>query len=65
MASMQDEVYKEIEVEGLGRFVAYCNRSMKVTFEDRTIMRVQEGCEAIRVLNRLGEELLINLNKPL
>lgn len=65
MASMQDQVYKELEVDGLARFTAYCNRSIKVAFEDRTILRVAEGCDSIRVLNRLGEEMLINLNKPL
>ena len=33
-------------------------------FEDRTIVRMMHGVESIRILTRLGEEVIINLNKP-
>ena len=64
MASQQDAIYKEMEVAGLARFTAFCNKSIKVVFEDRTIVRMMLGCEAVRILTRLGEEVIINLNKP-
>ena len=63
MASQQDQVYKEMEVQNLAKFTAYCNKSIKVVFEDRTIVRMMQGCESIRILTRLGEEVIINLHK--
>jgi hypothetical protein len=53
-----------MEVANLAKFTAYCNKSIKVVFEDRTIVRMMHGCESIRILTRLGEEVIINLNKP-
>jgi hypothetical protein len=50
------EVFKEVEVEGLAKFTAYRNKAVKVAFEDRTIVRL--GLGSIRVLTRLGEELV-------
>jgi hypothetical protein len=64
MAAQQDQVYKELSMPGLAQFTAYCNKAIKVVFEDRTIVRMMKGCDAIRVLNRLGDEVLINLRKP-
>lgn len=61
MASMQDQLYKELELEGLGKFEAYCNKSIKVVFEDRTIVRMMSNCQSVRLLTRLGEEVIINL----
>lgn len=63
MASMQDQLYKEMEVAGLAKFTAYCNKSVKVVFEDRTIVRMVHGCENVRLLTRLGEEIMVNMNK--
>ena len=63
MASMQDQIYKELEVAGLAKFTAYCNKSVKVVFEDRTIVRMMLGCDHVRLLTRRGEELLLNLRK--
>lgn len=50
------EVFKEMEIEGLAKFTAYRNKAVKVAFEDRTIVRLALG--SIRVLTRLGEELV-------
>ena len=63
MASKQDQIYKEMEVAGLAKFTAYTNKAIKVVFEDRTIVRMMQGCDAVRILTRLGEEVLINLRK--
>ena len=49
---------------GLAKFTAYCNKAIKVVFEDRTIVRMVYGCDSIRLLTRLGEELLLNLKSP-
>ena len=51
MASMQDQVYKEMEVAGLAKFTAYCNKAVRVVFEDRTIVRLMQGCEAARIFS--------------
>ena len=64
MASMQDQVYKEMEVPGLAKFTAYCNKVVKVVFEDRTIVRMMLGCQSARILTRLGEEVILNLYLP-
>jgi hypothetical protein len=64
MASMQDQIYKEMEVTGLAKFTAYCNKVVKVVFEDRTIVRMMQGCESARILTRLGEEIILNLYLP-
>jgi hypothetical protein len=64
MAASQERIYKEMEVANLAKFTAYSNKSIKVVFEDRTIVRMMHGCESIRILTRLGEEVIINLNKP-
>jgi hypothetical protein len=54
LTSLQEQLYKELEIEGLGRFEAYCNRSAKVIFDDRTILRMADKCESVRLLTRLG-----------
>ena len=38
------KVVKELQMEGLAKFIAYGNRAIKVVFEDRTIVRLREGC---------------------
>lgn len=53
-----------MEVAGLAKFTAYCNKAIKVVFDDRTIVRMVYGCDSIRLLTRLGEELLLNLKSP-
>ena len=53
-----------MEVPGLTKFTAYCNKAVRVVFEDRTIVRLMQGCEAARILTRLGEEIILNLSKP-
>ncbi len=60
MASQANVVYKEMTVEGLGHFTAYSNKSIKVTFEDRTIIRMMLNCDIVRILDRKGEEIYLN-----
>ena len=43
MTSLQDQIYKEMEIDGLAKFTAYCNKQVKVVFEDRTIIRMIYG----------------------
>lgn len=57
-----DEVHHEMKIEALGTFTAYTNRCVKVRFEDRTVLRMKQGSEHIRILNAKGEEMTINLN---
>lgn len=53
-----------MEIEGLARFTAYTNKAVKVVFDDRTIVRMIYGCSTIRLLTRLGEELMLNIQQP-
>jgi hypothetical protein len=53
-----------MEVKGLAHFTAYCNKAIKVVFEDRTIVRMIYGSDVVRILTKLGEEVLVNLRKP-
>jgi len=57
-------VYKELNSKGLAHFIAYANKSIKVVFEDRTIVRMMSGCSIIRILDRQGTELQVNLDHP-
>jgi len=38
-----DVIVKELSVKGLGSFTAYANKAIKVVFDDRTIIRMQDG----------------------
>ena len=49
-------------VEGLGSFTAYTNRSIKVRFEDRTVVRMIQKCDHIRILNARGEEMTVSVD---
>ena len=57
MSCEPDTIIKEASVNGLGNFTAYANGAVKVQFTDRTILRLQKGCDAIRLLDRYGHEL--------
>lgn len=61
---MTSKVYKTLEMPGLASFTAYTNRSVKVNFEDRTLLRFGHGSDVLHILNRFGEELTFNLSKP-
>lgn len=50
-----------MKVDGLASFTAYTNRSIKVRFEDRTVLRMKQGNDHIRILNAKGEELTLSL----
>jgi hypothetical protein len=60
--SGSDVIIKELQVKGLASFTAYENRAIKVVFDDRTIVRMQQGQELIKVLSRNGEELVFNVH---
>ena len=51
-------------MKDLGAFTAYANKSIKIVFNDRTILRAQIGCPIVKILNRKGDELLINYEHP-
>ena len=48
---------------GLATFYGYTNRSVKAVFEDRTIVRLIDGCDSLKILNRRGEEITLNITK--
>jgi hypothetical protein len=56
-----NEVVKQMEVPNLATFYAYANESIKVLFTDRTILRMQKNCDAIRILDRSGQEMVFNV----
>jgi len=60
--SSSTEVIKELQVKGLASFTAYANHAIKVVFEDRTIVRMQQGQELIKVLSKNGEELVFSIH---
>ena len=62
--SAPSEVLQEITLDDLGVFTAYANLSVKAKFNDRTIVRAQKGCNIVKILNRRGDELMLNLNHP-
>ena len=41
--SGSDGIVREMHVKGLASFTAYANRAIKVVFDDRTIVRMQQG----------------------
>ncbi len=51
-------------MKDLGTFTAYSNKSIKINFNDRTILRAMIGCPIVKILNRKGDELLINYEHP-
>jgi hypothetical protein len=57
-----NEVTKESKVEGLANFYAYANGAIKVIFVDRTILRMQKGSDALRILDCKGNELVFSLS---
>ena len=59
--SGSNEVIKEMEVNGLGKFTAFANHAIKVHFNDRTIVRMQKGRDVVKVLSALGEEFVFNI----
>ena len=64
MAAQDNLLVKEMKVEGLAHFMAYSNKSIKVSFSDRTLLRMMHNCPIIRILNKLGEEISLNVVKP-
>eukprot|EP00347_Sterkiella_histriomuscorum_P020126 403339009 len=64
LAAQQNLVVKEMRVEGLAHFIAYSNKSIKVQFDDRTILRMQLNSNILRILSKSGQEVTLNLSKP-
>jgi hypothetical protein len=60
--SGSDVILKELQVKGLATFTAFENRAIKVVFDDRTIVRMQQGQELIKLLSKTGEELVFNIH---
>ncbi len=59
-----DEVVWESKNPGLGHFMAYGDRSIRVRFDDRTLLRLKEGETIAYVLSRRGEQLRVPLSNP-
>ena len=59
-----EEVVCESVNPGLGHFTAFRNRSIKVIFEDRTVLRLSDGQTEARVLTRSGDSLSVPLSNP-
>jgi hypothetical protein len=53
-----------MEVKGLAQFTAYYNKAVKVVFEDRTIVRMMQKCDIVKVLTRKGDEMFFNVKSP-
>ena len=51
-------------MKDLARFTAYANKAIKIVFNDRTIVRAMLGCPIVKILNRKGDELLLNYEHP-
>jgi hypothetical protein len=58
------EIIAQME-NGIGCFEAYKNKSIKVCFRDRTVVRIYNGDPLASVLTRLGESLKIPIEKAL
>jgi len=59
-----DQIVNETEMKELGTFTAYSNKAIKAVFNDRTIIRAMLGCPIVKILNRKGDELLLNYEHP-
>ena len=62
--SLPSEILQEVRLDDVGTLTAYQNESVKAQFLDRTIVRAQKGCYIIKILNKRGDQLMINMIKP-
>ena len=62
--SAPSAVIHETKLDDIGSLVAYENQSVKANFSDRTIIRMQKDCNIVRILNKRGDELMLNLSSP-
>lgn len=58
-----DGVKCENVVEGVGLFTAYNDRSVRVLFDDRTVIRIYRDMTATAI-DRKGQMIKLNLNNP-
>ena len=58
-----DGVKFENEVEGLGNFIAYNDKSIRVLFQDRTLIRIYHDF-TVSAISRTGDHAKFNLDKP-
>lgn len=64
LSATHDRVFKEIQVKDLATFIAYHNKSIKIVFEDRTIVKMMVNNSIIKILNKYGIEITLNMDKP-
>lgn len=62
--SAPSAIIHESRLDDLANLTAYENQSIKANFSDRTIIRMQKDCSIIRILNKRGDELMLNLEMP-
>ncbi|CAG9314672.1 unnamed protein product [Blepharisma stoltei] len=58
-----DGIKVENHIEGLATFTAYNDRSIRVLFEDRTVIRIHPDMR-VTAVNKLGEVSKISLDSP-
>jgi Domain of unknown function (DUF4520)/Domain of unknown function (DUF4524) len=58
-----DGIKFENEVEGLGSFIAYNDKSIRVLFEDRTLIRIYHDF-TVSAISRTGEAAKFSLENP-
>lgn len=59
-----DGIKVENQVEGLATFTAYNDRSVRVLFDDRTVIRIYPDMR-VTAINRSGEVAKLNLDSPI
>ena len=59
--SLPSEILQEVKLDDVGTLTAYANESVKAAFLDRTIVRAQKGCYIVKILNRRGDSVMINM----
>ena len=52
------------ENPGLGEFTAFADRSIRVKFKDRTLLRMKEGAACANIITNRGQELRPLVVKP-
>ena len=57
------EVKFEQSLEGVGQFTAYNDKSVRILFEDRTLIRLQPDM-SVNLITRSGEIMKLSLEKP-
>jgi hypothetical protein len=58
-----DEIYKFKEILGIGSFYSYSNKTIKINFVDRTILKLNSNLDEMIITDKFGETFNFNLFK--